>query len=159
MNASREGLLRPTLSQETRLAAAPYSVQTTFFTAFFGGPFAAIAILAINSVRLRRVLRDLPVLAATLLLVVGGGWALLASTTGTPAREWLDAMLGKGSFRYVYRLVALVIVGIGYFLHRRAQRNAALLGVQRPNGWIAGAICAIAGTVVLIAFIALVESR
>jgi hypothetical protein len=156
MNGSREGLLQPTLGQDAQPAAAPYSVQATFFTAFFGGPFAALALIAVNSSRLKRLGRDLPALAACLMAVVLLGWVLQGSglAAAAPLRDWLDANVGERNYRYVYRFLALLIVGIGYLLHRREQRNTDLLGLARPNGWIAGAICGVGGAAVLAAFIA-----
>lgn len=151
MNASRDGLLQPTLGGDARPAAAPYSVQATFFTGFFGGPFAAIALALVNSSRLRRLGRDWPVLAACLIAVIFAGWVIHgAAPAAAPVRDWLNSTLGQNGARYAYRLVALMIVGVGYLLHRREQRNTDLLGLSRPNGWIAGVLC-IAGGLALLA--------
>ncbi len=72
-------------------------------------------------------------------------------------REWLSANLGASHQRYAFRFVALAIVGVGYLLHRREQRNADLLGLSRPNGWKAGVLCGLIGWAVLVGFIALVD--
>lgn len=159
MNESREGLLQPTLGQDARPAAAPYSVQTTFLTGFFGGPFAAIALMALNSSRLQRLGRDLPALAICLLGVVLIGWALQGSglAAAAPIRDWLDANLGVSNYRYVYRFLALLIVGVGYLLHQHQQRNTDLLGLDRPNGWIAGSLCSVAGIATLTVFLAFLK--
>lgn len=149
MNMSREDLLQPSLATDSAPAAAPYSVQTTFLTGFFGGPFAAIAIIATNSVRLRRVLRDLPLIIGSAALLLIGSWALQKTAGGVLAREWFDATVGANNLRHIYRLLALMIVGCGYLLHRQEQRNSDLVGLKRPNGWIAGLAC-IAGGVVLL---------
>jgi len=157
MNGSREALLQPTLSQDAPPVSAPYSVQAMFFSGFFGGPFAALALLALNSFRLRRLGRDLPAFAACLIGVLLIGWALqgMGLAAAAPLREWLQANLGERSYRYLYRFLALLIVGVGYLLHRREQRNTDLLGITRPNGWIAGALCTVAGAALLAGFIAL----
>lgn len=157
MNGSREGLLQPTLSEDAQPIAAPYSVQATFFTGFFGGPFAALALIAVNSSRLQRLGRDLPALAACMIGVLLIGWALQGSglAVAAPIRDWVAANLGERNYRFVYRFLALLIVGVGWLLHRREHRNTDLLGLARPNGWIAGALCAVAGGAVLAAFIAL----
>ena len=149
MNMSREDLLQPSLANDSAPAAAPYSVRTTFLTGFFGGPFAAIAILATNSVRLRRVFRDLPVILVSAAVLLVGSWALQKTAGGAVARQWLDETIGANNLRYVYRLLALMIVGCGYLLHRQEQINSDLVGLKRPNGWIAGLICIVGGFVLL----------
>jgi len=155
MNASREGLLQPTLGADARPAAAPYSVQATFFTGFFGGPFAAIALVAVNSSRLRRLSRDWPVLAACLIAAIFMGWVIHGSAPAvSPMRDWLSSVMGQNSARYAHRLVALIIVGVGYLLHRREQRNTDVLGLSRPNGWIAGGLCILGSLALMAAVIA-----
>jgi hypothetical protein len=157
MNASREGLLQPTLGSDARPAAAPYSVQATFFTGFFGGPFAAIALIAINTSRLRRLGRDWPALAACLIATLFMLWVLHGpAPVFAPVRDWLTGTLGPTSHRYAHRFVALIIVGVGYLLHRREQRNTDVFGLSRPNGWIAGALCAVGGGALQAALIAVV---
>src|SRR5262245_9774550 len=74
MTGSRDELLQPSLADDARPAAAPYSVQTTFLTGFFGGPFAATAIFITNAVRMKRVARDAPVWIAMLIAIVAGWW-------------------------------------------------------------------------------------
>lgn len=161
MDASREGLLQPSLDVEARPVAAPYSVQATFFTGFFGGPFAAIALLAVNSLRLRRQGRDWPVLGVCLLGAIFVGWVLHGpSPAFTFIRDWLSSVLGPSSVRYAYRLVALLIVGVGYLMHRREQRNAEIFGLTRPNGWVAGLLCIAGGLALLgILMVAMGASR
>lgn len=155
MHASREDLLRPTLGADAGPAAAPYSVQATFFTGFFGGPVAAIALLAINSSRLRRLGRDWWVFAACLIATIVFAWMLHGSTPAfAPARDWLTSTIGEKPHRHAYRLVALIFVGIGYLLHRREQRNTDLLGITRPNGWVAGGLCTLGGVVLLAGLVA-----
>ncbi len=67
---SKDELLQPSLSHSA-MAKAPYSLQTTFVTAFLGGPLAAIAITALNSVRLQRWVRDLAPLSMALVAYIG----------------------------------------------------------------------------------------
>lgn len=156
MSASRDELLQPTLSED-KPGAAPYSVQTTFFTGFFGGPFAAVAIIALNSYRLRRAQRD--VLALLALLAVGllVGWIVHRTDLGLSIQQSLSETFGRGSLRFVYRLIALVIVGAGYLLHRREQRNASLVGATRPNGWIGGIACIALGAAIMFGYVALLS--
>ena len=155
MSAPREDLLRPTLTRESP-TLAPYSVQTTFLTGFFGGPFAALAILATNSVRLRRVSRDAPVIGAALLAVVLGGWLLFHSAAGAEVRSWFVEQFGTLASRLSRQGTGLVIVGIGYLLHRKEQLNADLAALTRPNGWGAGLPCAFLGAGLFVAFVSII---
>jgi hypothetical protein len=155
MSAPREDLLQPTLTRESQ-ALAPYSVQTTFLTGFFGGPFAALAILATNSVRLRRVSRDAAVLGTILLVVVLGGWLLFHSAAGVDVRSWFAEQFGPTAARFSRQGIGLVIVGIGYLLHRKEQMNADLAGLTRPNGWGAGLLCALLGAGLFVSFVSII---
>jgi hypothetical protein len=155
LSAPREDLLQPTLTG-TAPAAAPYSVQTTFLTGFFGGPFAALAILAINSFRLRRVSRDALVWSALLVLLAIGGWLLFHSAAGADVRSWFTDQFGSRAARFSGQALGLAIVGVGYLLHRREQVNADLMGLARPNGWIGGIGCIVIGMAVSVAFITII---
>lgn len=155
LSGPREDLLRPSLTGNAQ-AAAPYSVQTTFLTGFFGGPFGALAICATNSVRLRRVSKDAAVWVVLLAALVLGGWLLFHSTTGADVRGWFTEQLGGRAASLSGRLTGLAIVGIGYLLHRREQVNADLMGLTRPNGWIGGVACIVFGMALSIAFISII---
>jgi hypothetical protein len=150
MGLSRDELLRPSLA-DTTIAKAPYSVQTAFLASFFGGPLAAVAIIAINSVRLRRLLRDLAPLAIAVMAYVAFMLALTGTEWGMAFRASLNGLIGERSVSYLNRLVALVLFGLGYALHRKEQRSADLMGLDRPNGWIAGFVCIAGGIVLLLA--------
>jgi hypothetical protein len=147
MGLSRDELLRPSLTGVS-VARAPYSVQTVFMTSFFGGPFAAIAIIGVNSVRLQRLPKDLPVLGAALVAVVGFMAALYLTGWGVDLRNDLTAFAGPRAASYLFRVIGFVIFGIGYTLHRAEQRSADFMGLDRPNGWIGGLACIAGGTAV-----------
>jgi hypothetical protein len=151
MTTSRDELLRPSLG-DTDAMRAPYSVRTTFLTAFFGGPLAALAIIALNSVRLRRWLPDLPALGVVLVGFIGLVFALDRTDWGGSLRAYLYGMAGERALTYLFRVIALGFFGLGYALHRKEQRSADLVGMARPNGWIAGIACAIGALVVQVAF-------
>lgn len=148
MPPSRAELLRPSLSGSDRLRRAPYSHQVGFLSAFFGGPFAAAGLLAVNAWRLDRLRRD----ASVIVVVAFAAFTFHASTRpGGLLFEWLQPLvqwLGPRTFVYVERLAALALFGIGAALHRREQRSVDLFGLPRPNGWIGG-IAAIAGGIAL----------
>jgi len=131
-------LLRPSLSDTGQLAAAPYTSQTSFFSAFFGGPFASAAMLLLNAQRLGRLQRD--AVWALVIAVAFAAWLVFAYTT--PAGHELQARMtewvGGRSMALAERLMALAAFGVNAALHRREQRSADLFGLKRPNGWIAG---------------------
>ena len=131
-------------------------MQTTFLTGFFGGPFAALAILAMNSFRLRRIARDALVWGALLVLLAIGGWLLFHSAAGADVRSWFKDELGTRAARFSGQALGLAIVGVGYLLHRREQVNADLMGLTRPNGWIGGIGCIVIGMAVSVAFITII---
>ena len=81
MEVSQGSLLQPSL-QDVGAARAPYSVKTLFITAFFGGPIAAIAIMTVNAVRLRRLIRDLAPILLALAAYVGSMTAVVATDLG-----------------------------------------------------------------------------
>jgi hypothetical protein len=155
VSGPREDLLQPTLTG-TAPAAAPYSVQTTFLTGFFGGPFAALAILALNSFRLRRVARDALVWSALLAALGIGGWLLFHSAAGADVRSWFADQFGRRAASFAGHALGLMIVGVGYLFHRREQVSADLMGLARPNGWIGGVGCIVIGLALSIAFFAII---
>jgi hypothetical protein len=139
----REDLLQPSLSSAP--TAAPPSTQAMFLTSFFGGPVAAAAILAVGSYRLRRLRGDWPVLLCLLVLPL----ALLLWFSLAPGaqswREWGADNIGRSANTLFSRALALACCGIGYLLHRQAHRNAELLGLKPPNGWLVGLACIAVG--------------
>ena len=153
MSFSRDELLRPSLT-DTDVAKAPYSVQTVFLTAFLGGPFAALAITAVNSMRLRRLVRDLTPLGIALALFVGFNLVLAWTEWGAGFRAGVREIAGPGALSYVYRLIAFMLFGLSYALHRKEQRSAQFMGLERPNGLIAGIACVVGGIAVQVALAA-----
>lgn len=154
MSFTRDELLRPSLDGGA-VAKAPYSVRTTFLTAFFGGPLAAIAITAVNSVRLQRWMRDLAPLGAALIVYVAFMLVLVLTDWGVGFRAGLNEIAGPRGASYFDRLIGLALFGMGYMLHRREQRSSDLMDLTRPNGWIAGLACIALGLVLMVAFFAL----
>jgi hypothetical protein len=153
---SRDDLLRPSLASEA-MAKAPYSVRTTFLTAFLGGPLAAIAIIAVNSVRLQRWPRDALPLGLVLAALVAFVLALHWTAWGANLLTYLNTVAETRALVYLYRGIGLALFGFGYLLHRKEQRGADLMGLVRPNGWIAGLACIIAGLALSFALAALLS--
>lgn len=146
MPVSRADLLRPSLSEDGAAAVrrAPYSLQVGFLSAFFGGPLAAAAMVALNAWRLERLRRDAAWLLAVAVAAFGFYVVVQRSALFAEGLQALSQWAGPRALVYVERLFALALFGIGALLYRREQRSADLFGLARPNGWIAG-IALIAG--------------
>jgi hypothetical protein len=151
-----EELLRPTLG--TGAAARPlYSPRASFFVAFFGGPVAAILFAALNSFRLRRLPRDLPIYGVGLAVFVATVVWLLGTESGAALLDWIRAgEAERRGLRLSQRMLALAFWGAFHLRHRAFQRNAELMGVAAPSPWVAGVACVLAGGVATVAVTAAV---
>lgn len=148
MHPNRPELLRPSLTPTDRIERAPYSLQTGFVSAFFGGPLAAVGMLVLNAVRMETLQRDAIWLGAAGLLGIGWVWLLIAA--GADGAAWLAALahwLGPNAGGYLERLGGLLLFAGAAALHRREQRAADLFALARPNGWIAGIALILGGRV------------
>lgn len=134
----RPDLLRPTVSEPAQVARAPYSLQTGFLSAFFGGPFAAALMLGVNAWRLKRLPRD----AAWVVLIAVAfvAWVAFTSRTepGLALQATLVELVGRNAMSIAARLLALLACIGAALLHRREQRSTDLFGLKRPNGWAVG---------------------
>lgn len=144
-NPDLDGLLEPSLEQPE--AARPiYSVKATFFVAFFGGPLAVTFFSALNSKRLDRLRRDLPVYVAAAASIVGVVYLYselaLDGSLFEMAREARQEFTRH--YRWLSRGHALVLCGVFYLLHRSAHRAQELIGADPPSPWRAGIACALA---------------
>jgi hypothetical protein len=135
----RDDLLTPSLGDAV-MVLAPYSERAVFMTGFFGGPASAIAMIAINSYRLRRLRRDALILAGLSLAVVALVYWLGATASGAQVAAMAGSTARSGT-RFLVQAAGLLMVGAGYLMHRREQRNAQLMGLPRPNGWGAAIPC------------------
>jgi hypothetical protein len=151
----RPDLLQPSLGHETTPQPL-YSPRANFFVAFFGGPFALIPFSALNSLRLRRLGPDLPLLLGAAALVVGSVYAMLETSAGAAvaAAVGLEGAPQR-AFRLVSRGLALALWGVFHLRHRRFQRSAELWG-SRPNPWPAGIACSLLGAVIAVGLVALI---
>jgi len=138
-------LLQPSL-QGTGPARAPYSQAAGFCCAFIGGPLATLLMAGLNARRLGRWPADLRWLLPAALLWLGFEWWLLRSTSGAQAVDWISSWLGGGAPELMRRALALAcFAATALLLHRREHRMADLMGLDRPNGWWAGAALIVAG--------------
>lgn len=145
----RDDLLQPSLSAE-KIAAAPPSTQAIFLTSFFGGPIAAVMMITIASYRLRRLVRDLPLLVGLLSVSIGVIAWFLSSASAQGLREWIQSNVGSSGFEFLFRIISLMCFGVGYWMHAQAHRNSALLGLKAPNGWLVGIPCLVIGYLLMI---------
>ena len=141
---SAPDLLQPSLSARP-VRQAPYSLRAGFLVAFLGGPAAVFGMATLNAHRVGRLPRDLawllPALLAWLLFEVW--WA--ATPSGRQFDAGVQVALGASGPRYLERGLALLGFALTCLLHRREQRVADMLGLDRPNGWGAGVALVIAG--------------
>lgn len=135
----QDNLLVPSLSNK-RHNVGLYSVRSSFLVAFFGGPIAQILYSTLNSYRLKRPQDSLFYLGAIVLscllfyFQIEGGLAVL-----TPL---VDGLLDENHItRNLPRLLALLIWGGAYLLHRNFHRSAQLFNMPAPNPWIPALLC------------------
>jgi hypothetical protein len=141
LSAPEDDLLKPSLRK--RPGNAPYSLQTTFLTSFFGGPVAGVIVTGVNASRLRRPFGDAPALVVLALAVVAV--EVMVFSHSAQIETWLKDILPSGSLRLVNQVLGIAVFGVGYRLHRNEHRSIDLQGIERPNGWIGGLACAAFG--------------
>ncbi|MEO8155836.1 MAG: hypothetical protein ABI605_22460 [Rhizobacter sp.] len=145
MSFPRQDLLRPSLTDQAQPPAAPYTLQTGFFTAFFGGPFAAALMLALNAKRIGRLNQDALWVALIACAFVVWLYFMYATPSGVAAQARLTDLLGERGPMLAQRLLALLAFAASAWLHRREQRSADLFALKRPNGWVAGIVFIVLG--------------
>ncbi len=138
-----DDLLTPTLSPGEVQAPAIYSLTASVVTAFFGGPFAVIALTAVNSWRLDEVRRDTPVLALLAAATVGVIF-LLTRADQVSLMAFIELPKDRA---LLIRAWALAVFGMCALLHQRVQRNMSFSTTPRPNPWPAGLACVMLGIV------------
>lgn len=146
-----DDLLRPTLSGVRRTPAL-YSSTGFFLSAFFGGPLGAGVYGAINSHRLGRLQKDLPV---SLALVASCFWLL----TLAKAEGWLAGLVEllddrePRALQFALRAAGLFCFAAFYTMHRQYYRAAQVSGAEPLSGWIPGLVALVAGVLANIAFV------
>lgn len=135
-------LLEPTLSAES--ATKPiYSTQAGFLLAFLGGGLAITFFSALNSERLGRLVRDLPVY----LLGIGVIAGIMYLRVTQPHLFEISDEDGKTTSYYIVavRAVGLLLWGSYYWLHSKHYRVMAVTGTPHPSPWLAAGVCYLAG--------------
>lgn len=130
MSDVRKDLLRPSLADSGALAAAPYSNQVLFLSAFFGGPPAALGCFVLNSLRLGRWRRDVAAIAAGAAIYLG---LLLWWQRAGPE---LIAIPKVQSL--LMRALGLALAGVAAWQHRQEQSACRLMGLAQPKGLLPG---------------------
>ena len=150
-------LLEPSL--EDGSTESIFSVQSSFWVAFLGGPFAVLIFSGLNSQRLGRMAKDAGLfLVAGLLAGAFTYWATVAIATETTP-DWLE-LLGQGNrgMRTASRLLALLLFSAIFLLHRPFHRAAQAHGKDAPSPWAAALGSVGAGTVLSLAIAAVAIS-
>lgn len=144
-------LLTPSLSS-TENNVRLYSPESSFFVAFFGGPIALVFYSALNSYRLKRAEDSVFYLLATILIVALYYWQAVGDHSAL--MQWLNAQFGSSAVtRYLPRILALLLWGGFYLMHRKYHRSAELFEVEPPKPWIPATICIVASLGMTIALI------
>lgn len=141
-----ERLLQPSLSGDTGQLQPIYSATTMVLTAFFGGPFAIVAIAAINSERLQRTAQDVV-------------WFIVAAIASVAL---IHLLYGDASFagaavarsiepRILLKAFSLALFAAFYALHRRAHRSMRFTELQAPSPWRTAIGCAVLGILLQVA--------
>lgn len=133
-------LLQPSIAKVDGPQRAIYSTTAGYLTAFFGGPFAAIGMAGLNAWRLGRLRTDAPALAGGAALAVGLVVFLLRPDLFGQA----DLDFSTRDLRIGVRILALLLFGAFWFLHRRYYRGMQLLGLESPQPWPAAIACIVA---------------
>lgn len=149
-----EHLLKPSLSGSGSAPAVTlYSTQSSFLVAFLGGPAAIVLYSALNSWRLRRPLDALAYLATLALTTL----MMIDEEHGGPLFSWFLGYFGRGSERYLWRLLALAAFGAFYLMHRKQHRSAQLFGEKPPSPWLAAIACMVGGFALTVALMTMVR--
>ena len=150
---SVQRLLEPSLT--TGAVVSLFSARACFVTSFFGGPIAPLIMGRLNAKRLKRLDKDVWLIAMLgALLVV----AYVYFVSSTPIGSQQTSILGVGFER---REVRRIIQGLGllfclvlYARHRAFHRAMGLAGVPAAKPWVPAIIVLLVSTVAHTALIA-----
>ena len=134
---SGNDLLRPSIGTVDSPQRPLYSATAGYLTAFFGGPFAATGMAGLNAWRLGRLRTDALALAGGMAIAIGlVAFMLRPDLFGRPEIDFAtrDVRIGM-------RVLALLLFGAFWLLHRRYYRGMQFLGLEAPNPWPAAIAC------------------
>jgi len=129
--SARDDLLKPSLRDEGGEFRQIHSSSTLFACAFFGGPFAVIAMSACNSVLLRRKVDAIPLSAAFILSVA---LCVVLYGPGVFGLQTPD----RGETWAFMRVFGVVLFGAFWWLHRRYYRGLKVSSIPPPSGILPG---------------------
>jgi hypothetical protein len=136
MQGVDEALLRPSLAAGSGVRA-PYSLQMGMLASFFGGPFAALAVVLLNALRLQRLRAEALPLALLVFATLAAELWLLLDPAPSLALAGLLSTGPLNALELALRALSLALFADGLLLHRQHQRAADLMGLQRPRGlWV-----------------------
>ncbi len=137
-----DDLLRPSLSSD-KPTVSLFSTRAGFFMAFFGGPIAVTFFSALNSRKLERLKDDMLFYAIGVILFVVLVFTMLNATPdGESIINWLQEQRRNNPlFRYGSKVLALVLWGGYYYLHRPYHRAMQFAGIDSPSPWKAAFTC------------------
>jgi hypothetical protein len=130
-------LLQPSIGRVDSPQRAIYSATAGYLTAFFGGPFAAIGMAGLNAWRLGRLRTDALALAGGIALAVG----LVAFLLRPELFGYQELEFAARDVRIASRVLALLLFGAYWLMHRRYYRGMQILGLEPPRPWPAAIAC------------------
>jgi hypothetical protein len=145
-DTSRSDLLLPSLGRGQQ-GSAPYSTQAGFLVSFIGGPVAGLGMALINARRLNRLPRDMAWLLLALCAYVALEWWL----TSPGGVQWLQQVthwLGRPPRSLILTVLGLLSFGLSSLLHGQSQRQATVMGLDRPSGTRLGLGLVVLGSLV-----------
>jgi hypothetical protein len=107
------------------------------------GPFAALAAVLLNALRLRRLRPEALALGAlALAMLAADTWLLLDPAPTAALAHWLS-IRPSNALHLGLRALSLAVFAAGLLLHRQRQRAADLMGLPRPRAlWVGLALIA-----------------
>ena len=136
-------LLRPSLERSEPVAIL--SSGALMGAAFFGGPIAVTIVAVMNSVSLRRLAKEWPMILAA--------FAVGAVSVYLFGNYVFDGLADARSFRIAARAAGFVSFGIVWLMHRKELRALSTLGIEPRSPWqpvIAACLVAIAVHAVIV---------
>jgi hypothetical protein len=147
---SVQRLLEPSLTAGA--AVSLYSARACFITSFFGGPIAALVMGWLNAKRLKRLEKDIWLIALLgALLVVVDVYFISSVAADMRQSSVLGVMLERRDVRRILQGLGLLFCLALYARHRSFHRAMGLAGVPPAKPWVPAIAVLIISTVVHVA--------